>query len=166
MRSFQLLVLLLLLFWSAGCSAQTHRQRKSTVLSGQYQPEQVKAQSGLEWFGNGVATYAPDKKVIEQLRQSWTPAHSAVIVAGSWCPDTHRDLPSYYKALQAAGIPESSQSLWFVDRRFRKADGISKQYQVTSVPTFVVLKEGKEVGRFAGRPGIKVESELLRVLQK
>ena len=49
--------------------------------------------------------------------------------------------------MNASGYPESRISLIAVDRKKQTIHNLNKQYNITNVPTFIVLKDGKEVGR-------------------
>jgi thiol-disulfide isomerase/thioredoxin len=70
-----------------------------------------------------------------------------VVFGGTWCEDTQNLLPKFYQLVNASGYPQSKISLIAVDRKKQTINDLSKIYNISNVPTFIVLKDGKEVGR-------------------
>ena len=60
-----------------------------------------------------------------------------------------------------SGYPENKITLVAVDRAKTGPDNLHKTYNITNVPTFIVLKDGKEVGRVVeyGKEGV-IDKEL------
>jgi hypothetical protein len=89
-----------------------------------------------------------------------------VIVAGTWCGDSKRELPRMFKILDSAGISDSKVTLFGVDRSKRSDDGITEQYAIHRVPTFIVLRNGSEIGRIVESPVGTLEEDLLEILRR
>lgn len=72
---------------------------------------------------------------------------SMIVFCGTWCEDSHNLLPKFYRLIDKAGFPESRIDLVAVDRSKTAVQNLHVKYQLKSVPTFIVLVNGKEVGR-------------------
>jgi thiol-disulfide isomerase/thioredoxin len=91
---------------------------------------------------------------------------TVVVIMATWCPDSKREMPRYFATMDAAGIGDAVLTMVGVDRTKKDAEGLTAQYGITRVPTFVFLREGKEVGRFVEKtpPGSTFEAEVARIL--
>jgi thiol-disulfide isomerase/thioredoxin len=56
-------------------------------------------------------------------------------------------LPKFFKLQEAAGVPDKSVSFFAVDRQKQTLGNVSSVFKITNVPTIIVMKDGKEVGR-------------------
>ncbi len=139
--------------------------KRPFILVGQQQPAQLNHNTDHRWFQKGVADYASDQKTIDQLKNKWKPNLQIIAFGGSWCPDTHREMPGFFKVLQDANIPEEAVELYFLDRSFDSGTDLEEKYQVTSVPTFVVLRSGKEIGRIKHKAKKPAEEMLLNIIE-
>jgi thiol-disulfide isomerase/thioredoxin len=67
--------------------------------------------------------------------------------SGLWCDDTKYIIPRFYAITDAAGMDSSRIVMLGVDRDKKTIERMSETFNVTLVPTLIVLKNGKEVGR-------------------
>ncbi|HYO22024.1 MAG TPA: thioredoxin family protein, partial [Flavisolibacter sp.] len=70
-----------------------------------------------------------------------------VVFGGTWCGDTKALLPKFFATTDAAGFPENGITLIGVDRSKKTLFNLAEAFGITNVPTFIVMKDGKEVGR-------------------
>jgi len=91
---------------------------------------------------------------------------STLIFLGTWCVDSRREVPRFLKAADAAGIPQERIKLYALDRTKKSDDGLTDQYQIERVPTFIFLKRGEEIGRITEVPEKSVEQDMLLILAK
>lgn len=63
-----------------------------------------------------------------------------------WCGDCRAELPDFFAALEAAGVPDQDVHVHEVDRE-KEGEG-TDEYGVTHIPTIVVEEDGEEVARF------------------
>ena len=80
---------------------------------------------------------------------------------GTWCHDSNNLLPKLYRLLDKSGYPESKVLLIAVDRNKKAYHNIQEKYNITNTPTFLVMQNGKEIGRVTeyGKTGY-MEKEL------
>lgn len=72
---------------------------------------------------------------------------SLLVFCGTWCHDSQNLIPKFYKLIDKAGFPESKIVLVAVDKSKIAVQNLHVKYQLKTVPTFIVLVNGKEVGR-------------------
>ena len=91
---------------------------------------------------------------------------STIVFLGTWCPDSRREVPHFLKAADEAGIPTERIRLYAVDRTKKSDDGLTDQYQIERIPTFIFLKHGEEIGRITEVPEKSVEQDMLLILAR
>ena len=119
---------------------------------------------GNKWFNNRYANYKTDANTIEKLK----PFLKGVKIKGfmgTWCGDSKREVPKFYKILDDANFKQKNIELVTVDRR-KKANGLEEGFNVLRVPTFIFYKDGKEIGRFVEHTvnGNKTEADFLKIV--
>ena len=91
---------------------------------------------------------------------------STIVFLGTWCPDSRREVPRFLKVADEAGIPPERIKLYALDRTKKSDDGLTDQYQIERIPTFIFLKHGEEIGRITEMPEKSVEQDMLFILAK
>ena len=88
-----------------------------------------------------------------------------IVFGGTWCDDTQNLLPVFYRLVDKSGYPDSSITLIGVDRPKTTLYNLHNAFHLTDVPTFIVMKDGKEVGRVVeyGKYG-QIDKELGEVV--
>lgn len=115
------------------------------------------------WFDNRYEEYTTDKVAIEQLKGE---INNFTIKGfmGTWCGDSRREVPRFYKILEETGFNEDYFELISVGRNKRTPDNLQEGYDLIRVPTFIFLKNGKEVGRFVEYPRETIEKDILKIV--
>ena len=72
------------------------------------------------------------------------------IFFGGWCGDSKREVPRFLRLADESGFPKSRIRLYALDR----------------IPTFIFLKDGKEIGRITESPGTTLEGDVLTILAR
>jgi thiol-disulfide isomerase/thioredoxin len=87
-----------------------------------------------------------------------------LVFFGTWCGDSRRELPHFLRIADQCGIESSRIRLYGLDRSKKSNDGLSDQYRIEKVPTFIFLKDGGEVGRITETPNTTLEADMLSIL--
>ena len=66
---------------------------------------------------------------------------------GTWCEDSHVIIPKLFSLFDAANFSKDRVSILGTDRSKKTLGYLSESMNVHSVPTLIVMKNGKEVGR-------------------
>ena len=91
---------------------------------------------------------------------------SVVIMFGTWCHDSKREVPRMLRILNEAGVGLEQISLIGVDFNKEEPMGREKFYNLKNTPTFIFLKNGYEIGRIIERPKVSLESDLINLMTK
>jgi thiol-disulfide isomerase/thioredoxin len=91
--------------------------------------------------------------------------YQITIVFGSWCSDSQEQLPRFYKILDKAGYNDDRLTLIAVNReKLTKVVDINA-LSIERVPTFIVYKKGKEIGRIVETPENTLEEDLWKIVR-
>ena len=100
-------------------------------------------------------------EVTNQINLSDLEDISVVIMFGTWCHDSKREVPRMLRILDSAGVGTEQLSLIGVDINKTEPKGREKLYNLRNTPTLILLKNGKEVGRIIERPNVSLEADLI-----
>lgn len=110
--------------------------------------------------------YKPDPELLQRLAARLKD-YQMIVFLGTWCEDSHKLIPELYQVLQLTQYPSGTQlQLYALDRSKQGRDGEEKQYQITNVPTIILLQDGKEKGRITEVVDKSIESDLLKIVEK
>jgi thiol-disulfide isomerase/thioredoxin len=107
--------------------------------------EDLMADSSFTWFTKSQP-YTPDKNAIEALKKN-KDSIQLLVFMGTWCEDSHFVIPRFYALTDAAGFPQNRISLIGVDRQKKTLSHLTEAMGIINVPTIIVMKNGKEMGR-------------------
>ncbi len=88
---------------------------------------------------------------------------------GTWCKDSKREVPRFYKILENAKFQKNKISLIGVDstkENYKKSPtGEEKGLNIIRVPTFIFYKNGIDVNRIIEYPIESLEKDLLKIIK-
>lgn len=120
-----------------------------------------------DWYTTEYESYKMDPVALEELRKAKLGKYSIVLVFGTWCGDSHREVPRFMKILDALKYPEQKLTLIAVNRKKEAPNGEESKYNIQKVPTFILKKYGKEIGRIVEYPESGwLEKDLLEIIKK
>lgn len=124
------------------------------------------ADTSFKWYGEAYKSYSPNPTSIETL-QKHKDTIQLLVFMGTWCEDSHFVIPRLFKLTDAAGFPDDRITLIGVDRNKKTLSHLCEALNVTNVPTIMVMKKGKELGRVVeyGSSGL-FDKDLTEVLNK
>lgn len=82
-----------------------------------------------------------------------------------WCDSCMDKLPLILKALAELGFDKSTMALHLVDEDKSEPAEYLERYDVFRVPTLVVLRNGKEIGRITEHPKTTFKDDLLAIIE-
>lgn len=137
------------------------------MLLGNQLKEQFLKEPYSEWYTKEFNEYAIDKKAVGELRKNNINSYNLIVFIGTWCEDSHRDFPRLMKILEEVKYPDSRLTIIAVNRKKESPTGDEVKYNVSKVPTIIVEKYGKEIGRMIEMPTTGyVERDLVEILKK
>ena len=99
-----------------------------------------------KWYADGLKGFNVRTDAKEALEKNKDSVRLLVFI-GTWCEDSHFILPKLYATCDAAGFPEKNITLIGVDRNKTTLGNLTETLNVKNVPTIIVFKNGKELGR-------------------
>lgn len=106
----------------------------------------ITSDSSFKWFKPNQAGYTAYSATVAAMKQH-KDSISIIAFGGTWCHDTQFILPKFYSIADAAGISESRITVIGVDEQKKTIGTLAETFAVENVPTFIILKNGREIGR-------------------
>ncbi len=151
------------IFILASCSAEQHSQKVKRdnikMLFGKTNMQQLFYDYPA--WEKAEKAYVPDPAAADSIRAYDQPL-KILVFFGTWCSDSRRNVPRFLKS--AEENKNIQISFYAVDRKIKSGTGLAQKYNVKRVPTFIVLKDNKEIGRIVEHPVVSVERDLLAIL--
>lgn len=142
-------------------------QNNAKMLKGIISKEDISEEPLFTWYAESQRIYPrPDTAAVAAFKKNKDRIYF-IVLGGTWCEDTHFVLPKFYKIQEESGFPENRIALFAVDRSKQTTGNIAKALDVTNVPTIIVMKDGKELGRVVeyGKTG-KWDKELADIINQ
>ena len=171
MRSIQLFTLCF--FVLSSVSSQDLHQEVVTeagfqFLLGPITKDLLKQSPYKDWYDPNYNTYEPSADATAGIKEM-IKKHHILIFLGTWCGDSKREVPRFLKIMDLAEVKKDRIKIIAVDRREpnikKSPTGEQWGLQIKRVPTFIFLKDGKEVNRIVESPKVTLESDILEILR-
>jgi hypothetical protein len=106
----------------------------------------IEKDPSFKWYAENQKAYSPQAIAVTQLRKQ-ADSLQLLVFMGTWCEDSHFVIPRLFSLLDQSGFPKDKVTLIGVDRDKKTLSHLSEALNVTNVPTILVMKKGKELGR-------------------
>lgn len=153
-----------------------------TDLGGPYSIDEFTQNSGYySWYKTGYDAYPPvetqadfDAAVarIAAVLNAGENTYSMIMVTkpNCGCQHTQREMPRVMKTLDMAGFPQENIDIYITDTRLAGIDDIKTTYNLQTseeVPTFIILRDGTEIGRIEQSAGAEssMEKDLANIFE-
>jgi thiol-disulfide isomerase/thioredoxin len=170
--------LFLALFFVVYFSAGAFSQAQYEIIKDEKHPEQVYLKGIInkyvvqndtayrKWYYTSQSYYTPDTAVLTAFERMKGKVQF-ILFGGTWCEDTEFVMPKFYKLQEMSGVPDSSIVFFGVNRLKKTISAIADAFNITNVPTIIIMKDGKEAGRVVeyGKTG-KWDVELAAILNQ
>lgn len=128
----------------------------------QFQKEPYKA-----WYDENYNIYPIDKTALDGLKKEKLNSYNITVFLGTWCGDSKRNFPRLMKILDETKFPKSKLHIIGVNRKKQSPNGEEAKYNIVKVPTIILEKYGKEIGRITEEPETGyIEKDLLNIIKK
>lgn len=120
-----------------------------------------------DWFDPAYQAYTVDSVTLLPFKQQLR-GLDVLVFMGTWCSDSQAQVPQFYRILDWVGYDEKKLRVVSLDNhpdRYKKSpDGAEQPWSIESVPTFILLKNGREIGRIVEYPSATLEKDMARMI--
>jgi hypothetical protein len=117
------------------------------------------------WFNSEYSNYQVDTLLLSKNRNNINGVE-ITLVMGTWCSDSRREVPRFYKILDHLGFPDGWVTCINVNRDKKTLVGELEQITIDFVPTIIFYQSGIELGRIIESPVESLEKDMLKILLK
>ena len=135
------------------------------VLRGIINKYVIQNDTAFAWYNYNQGIYGPDTATLNAFERTKGKLQF-VLFGGTWCEDTQFVLPRFFKLQEMSGVPDKMITFFGVNREKKSLGNITEAFGITNVPTIIVMKDGKELGRVIeyGKTG-KWDKELADIMK-
>lgn len=136
------------------------------ILNGVISRSDIESDTSFKWFQQNYNLGQADANAVKAFKENAS-KFKMIVFFGTWCEDSQNLLPVFYRLVDKSSYPEEDITLIGVKRDKTTLDDLQKKFDVKDVPTFIVMKDGKEVGRVVeyGESG-QIDKELGEIVSK
>lgn len=135
----------------------------SVMLLGKANRKGFQMDAFKDWFNTGYEAYKIDSETLVELKPLLKDVTITVFM-GTWCEDSQRETPHFYKILDDVNFDESKLTLITVSEEKTTSQGFEEGKNITNVPTIIFYKNDKELGRIVEYPIESLEKDMLAIL--
>ncbi len=119
-----------------------------------------------KWYSIEYNSYQPKQEIVEQLINLLPSNAKITIVMATWCSDSRREVPRFFKILDAIGFNSDNVTIYCVNKKFQAGKEKISMFQIKKVPTFIYFHYDYEAGRIIETPQTTLEEDLLMFTQR
>ena len=116
------------------------------ILKGIISRDQIEKDTSYGWYAQNLKGYNPNADAVTAFKQ-YGDSIQLLVFMGTWCGDSHYIIPKFYALTDAAGFSPDRITLIGVDRTKKTISHLTDALNIKNVPTIMVMKNGKELGR-------------------
>ena len=117
------------------------------------------------YYSNEYNNYMPKLDFLETLTEDLSKVR-IVVIFGSWCSDSQREVPRFMRILDEMNYPLDSLSIICVNRLKTVPDVDIRRYMIEFVPTIIFYRDNFEIGRIVESPKETLEDDMASILMK
>ena len=109
--------------------------------------------------------YKPDTELLEMIKNKIFDC-TVTIVLGTWCHDSHQQVPGLIKILDAVDYNTNYLKIICVDKNKKAGDFDISALNILKVPTFIFYRKNKELGRIVETPTNTLEIDIYNIIKE
>jgi thioredoxin family protein len=145
---------------------EVESQKYGKLLLGQQMKEQFLKEPFRQWFENEKEAYHPDAEIIKSLKKENINSTKIFILIGTWDTNSQKELPKIIKVLEEIKFPDSRLEIIAVNDKYQSPSSEEVIFNIQKIPTIIVRRYGKDLGRVTLSETDNVENALLDIFSK
>ena len=164
-------IILILLLFAVGCTTKLNQEtiniNDEQILVGEINWDGLTNPPYDDWFTPTYLSYQVDSTTLTAL-DSRLEDIEILMFMGTWCEDSRVETPQFYRILDHLGYNLSGMTVVALER-LESRELVSPQheeadYNISHVPTFIFIRDGKEIGRITEYPEKTLEKDMVRII--
>lgn len=151
---------LILVLYGASYVGAHADEENATDLLGVISVSEIKDSPHANWYQENETSYSVDNNALSEIDHLLEGVEIKVVM-GTWCHDSKREVPRFYKILNNKSAEIEMIAL---DRKKRSPNGETDGMAITNTPTFIFYKNGKEMNRIVEMPVESLERDMIKIL--
>lgn len=115
------------------------------------------------WFNKEYDFYRINEERLEKIKPLLKDKR-VVLIMGTWCEDSQREVPGMMKILNQAGFNIAEMEIIAIDEDKRTKEGLENAYNLAYVPVLIFFEGEKEINRIVEFPINSLEQDMLDIL--
>ncbi|WP_339849284.1 thioredoxin family protein [Dokdonia sp. Asnod3-C12] len=133
------------------------------ILLGAQERETLESEPYNEWFMNSYKNHTIDVESLTAIKEGLKDVRITIFM-GTWCEDSQREVPAFFKILDEVDYESETVKLITVSQDKTAPEELVKGKDITNVPTFIFMKDGQELGRIVEYPLESLEKDMAKIL--
>ncbi|MFQ3197696.1 MAG: thioredoxin 1 [Paraglaciecola sp.] len=109
-------------------------------------------------FNTQYHSYQPTPDELQAIKR--IEGKTLVVLFGTWCHDSEREVPRLLKTLALADVNLSALQLLAVNPSKQLPGAAQRAYDLRYTPTFILFEGDRELGRIIERPAVTLAQDL------
>ncbi len=122
--------------------------------------------TSFSWWWNSLYDMYEVDSVTTQKMAGKLDSVDITVVMGTWCSDSRREVPRFFKILDSIKYPQNKITIITVGRNLKGMSDETDSLDIERIPTIIFYKDGKELGRIVESPKVSLEKDMLKILDK
>jgi thiol-disulfide isomerase/thioredoxin len=116
------------------------------------------------WFNKTYDRITVDDQWVKKIKPSLKGVRIKIFM-GTWCDDSQREIPHFFKLLDALEFDQSQLEMYAMSEEKTTPENFEKGLDVFNVPTIIFFKNGEEINRFVEFPVNSLESDVAKIIR-
>lgn len=116
------------------------------------------------WFEDYYKNYEVNTEALMPLKEKMNDIQIKVFM-GTWCPDSQREVPRFYKILDNLQLNESQLTVISMDKYKETPEEYEVGMNIQRVPTFIFYRGQEEIGRIIESPEKSLEKDMVKIVE-
>ncbi len=134
-----------------------------TWLLGYFEADRLLDKPHGDWYNKEFDGYNIDNETFLRLSELDLSKVEVLIVLGTWCPDSRREVPRFIKLFQLLEMDENGLRMIGTDTYKKAPIDNYDDLNIERVPTFIFYRNKSELGRIIEYPIESLEKDMLKI---
>jgi len=163
-------LLIIFIFLVSGISAQEagitviDERTDQPMLLGRHDRSAFTDSAFSDWFEEEYKYYSLDDSTLNSIKDEMTNVKTTIVM-GTWCSDSRREVPHFFKIADYLNYDENNIDMICVDHAKVGIDDEVNGLDIQLVPTFIFYRDGGEIGRIIETPEETLEKDIAKIVK-